>query len=172
MNEETIHQIFENALKDPELFSTMDIETLLDSIENEKNEYLDEKTMGDITQDIYETISEVYSIERREEICNKLVGYRYVDLLHELHKGKHVRWIRHNEKNDKMNIQNDTGPKLTNGGIVADIKFLDNGTHVLCKNAMGRFIQYKFDDCYTFQKLSVDEQLILMAYEHISTKNT
>jgi hypothetical protein len=68
-----------------------------------------------------------------------------------------VRWLRLASE-----------PKLTNGGIVADIKFMDNGTHVLCKNVLGRFIQYKFDDCMTFQKLSVDEQLILMAYEHIA----
>lgn len=158
MNEATINEIFENALKDPELFSTMDIEKLLDSIENEKNEYLDEKTMTDITKDIYEKISGVYSNDARAEICNKLVGYRLVDELHELHKGKYVRWIK----------QGNAIPKLTNGGIVTDIKFLDNGTHILCKNAMGRFIQYKFDDCLTFQKLSVDEQLILMAYEHIN----
>jgi hypothetical protein len=171
MKDETIHQIFENALKDPELFSTIDIEKLLDSIENEKNEYLDEKTMEDITKDIYEIINEVFYEDEKEEICNKLVGYRYVDLLHELHKGKHIRWIRHNKNNKNDNNQkNVIGPKLTNGGIVTDIKFLDNGTHILCKNLMGRFIQYKFDDCYTFQKLSVDEQLILMAYEHISTK--
>lgn len=166
MNEATINEIFENALKDPELFSTLDIEKLLESIENEKNEYLDERTMADITKDIYEKISGIYSIETRENVCNKLIGYRYVDELHELHKGKHVRWIR------TCHYQNGAELKLTNGGIVVDIKFLDNGTHILCKNAMGRFIQYKFDDCFTFQKLSVDEQLILMAYEHISSKNT
>ena len=30
---------------------------------------------------------------------------------------------------------------------------------------MNRFIQYKFDDCITFQKLTEIEQLIIMAYE-------
>jgi hypothetical protein len=34
-------------------------------------------------------------------------------------------------------------------------------------NSQQRFIQYKFDDCLTFQKLSSEEQLILMAYEHL-----
>lgn len=158
MNESEINEIFQNALKDPELFSTIDIENLLDSIENEKNDYLDGKTMTDINKEIYEKIATVnVSVTNKKELCNKLIGYRYVDELHELHKGKHVRWIR-------LLVE----PKLTNGGIVTDIKFLDNGTHVLCKNVLGRFIQYKFDDCMTFQKLSVDEQLILMAYEHIS----
>ena len=67
-----------------------------------------------------------------------------------------VRWIRKN--NDK----------LTNGGIVSNIKFLDNGIHILCMNNQRRFIQYKFDDCYTFQKMTPDEQLIVMAYENLS----
>ena len=38
-----VNEIFENALKDPELFSTLDIEQLLDSIENDKNDYLERK---------------------------------------------------------------------------------------------------------------------------------
>jgi hypothetical protein len=158
MDPNQIQEIFENARKDPELFSTIDIEQLLESIESDKNDYLEGKTLGDINNDIYEKINTLTtSNEKKKEICNKLIGYRQVDELHELHKGKHVRWIR-----------NTLGePNLTNGGIVIDIKFLDNGTHVLCKNNLNRFIQYKFDDCATFQKLSSEEQLILMAYEHM-----
>jgi hypothetical protein len=158
MDQQQIQEIFENAMKDPELFSTLDIEQLLESIENEKNDYLEGKTLKDINKEIYEKINCLFTpIEQKQDLCNKLVGYRIVDELHELHKGKHVRWIRSTIGE----------PKLTNGGIVIDIKFLDNGTHVLCKNNLNRFIQYKFDDCITFQKLSSEEQLILMAYEHI-----
>jgi hypothetical protein len=32
---------------------------------------------------------------------------------------------------------------------------------------MNRFIQYRFDECLTFQKLSSEEELLLMAYEHL-----
>ena len=69
-----------------------------------------------------------------------------MEKVYHVHKGKHIRWLR----NDK----------LTNGGIVVDVKFLENGTQILCKNRQ-RFIQYKFDDCITFQKLTMDELLIL-----------
>ena len=100
-------------------------------------------------------ILKLYS-EKIAEICNKLIGYRFVDEIHEIHKGKHVRWIRN------------TTQKLTNGGIVMDIKFLDNGTQILCMNSMHRFNQYKFDECLTFQKLSIEEQLILMAYDYMT----
>lgn len=155
-----INQLFEDALKDPNLFSTIDIDNLLSKIETDKHDYLENKTTASITDEIYTLLSEqVPPIEDKKEICKRLVGYRYVDEINELHKGKHIRWIR-----------SGTG-KLTNGGIVMDIKFLDNGTHVMCKNSINRFVQYKFDECITFQKLSMEEQLIMMAYEHINLEN-
>jgi hypothetical protein len=156
METQNINQLFEEALNDPSLLSTLDIDNLLDSIESTKNDYLDNKTMSDISNEIREKVEETgISHEKKEAIIAKLNGYRVVDEIYELHKGKMVRWIR-----------NDTD-KLTNGGIVTDIKFLENGVHVLCMNSQRRFIQYKYDDCYTFQKMSIEEQLILMAYEQL-----
>lgn len=153
-----INEIFENARRDPTLFSTMDIEELLNSIECEKNDYLENKTMSDITNEIFDNIYELdISVEDAKTLCNRLIGYRYIDEVRDLHKGKHIRWIRINKE-----------PSLTNGGILVNIKFLDNGLHIVCKNSLNRFIQYKFDDSITFQKLSVEEQLLLMAYENLS----
>jgi hypothetical protein len=147
-----IQEIIENAKKDPTLFSTLDIENILQSVENEKNDYLDNKTMGDIVKDVFENIHELgLDKEKVKEFCSKLIGYRCVDEINELFKGRHVRWIR-----DK---------RLTNGGIVVDIKFMNDGIQILCKNSANRFIQYRFDDCVTFQKLSSEEELLLMAYE-------
>ena len=145
-----INQIFEDALTDPSLLSTLDIDNLLESIENTKNDYLDNKTTSDITSEIQDKLNEIgLSDDEKEIIIVKLKEYRFVDEIHELHKGKMVRWIRNGTN------------RLTNGGIVTDIKFLDNGVHVLCMNSQRRFIQYKYDDCYTFQKMNVEEQLIL-----------
>lgn len=152
---ETINQVYQDALADPSLLSTLNVDELLNTLETNKNDYLENKTLNGITDDVYNCIHDMrINHEIQEQICLKLVGYRLVEELHELHKGKHVRWIRRNSSN------------LTNGGIVVDIKFLDNGTHVLCMNSMKRFIQYKYDDCITFQKLSPTELLILMIYEH------
>ena len=151
-----IDKIFEDAINDPSLLSTLDIETLLNSIESTKNDYLDNKTMSEITNIVHEKIEETdIPKENHKEMRKKLVGDRYVDEIYELHKGKMVRWIRLGTN------------KLTNGGIVTDIKFLENGVHILCMNSQRRFIQYKFDDCYTFQKMNTEEQLILMAYEQL-----
>jgi len=157
---DTINDVYNEAIKDPSLLASLDVEQLLSTLENENNDYLEDKTLKGITDEIHDIIqSAIEDIELQEKICLKLLDYRLVDELHELHKGKHVRWIRR-----------DTN-KLTNGGIVVDIKFLDTGTQVLCKNSMNRFIQYKYDECITFQKLSPTEQLILMAYEHAEETN-
>ena len=155
--EMNIDQIFEDAMNDSSLLSTINIDNLLNTLENTKNDYLDNKTMADISKEVYENVSECdIHDDGIESLCKKLIGYRYVDEIYELHKGKMVRWVR------------DGTSKLTNGGIVTDIKFLPNGVHVQCMNSMKRFIQYKFDDCKTFQKMNTEEQLILLAYDHLS----
>lgn len=155
-----INEIFEQAIADPTLISTIDIDQLLESVEENQNEYLENKSMEEIRQEINQNI---YELNVEDEIklsySNKLIGYRLVDEIHELHKGKHVRWIRK------------TNETLTNGGIVVDIKFTDNGTQILCMGPKNRFIQYKFDECITFQKMSETEQLIIMAYDYAKNKN-
>lgn len=147
-----VKEIFEQALKDPSLTSNLDIEKLVESLEDERNDYLENKTMQEINQDIFNKIKKLNtSLEDKKEICEKLIGYHPINDVYELHKGKHIRWIRNN--------------KLTNGGIIVDVKFTNNGTQVLCMNSAKRFIQIKIDECMIFQKLSETEQLIIMAYE-------
>lgn len=152
---ENVEEIFKNALQDPSLLSAIDIDQLLNMMDNPKTDYLENRTMPELANDVSDALTQLLNDDLKIlEYKIKLGGYRLVDELHELHKGKHVRWIRRENG------------KLTNGGIVVDIRFLDNGTHILCMNSMRKFIQYKFDDCLTFQKLSTEEQLILMAYEY------
>jgi len=147
-----IKNAFIEAENDPKLKNTLDIESILEKTDVD---CLGNKTLKDICIDICNSLIELNIDEyEKTEMCKKLAEYRLVDEIYKLHKGKHVRWIRSEAD----------PPVLTNGGIVVDIKFLDNGVHIVCKNK-NRFIQYKFDDCITFQKLSTDEQLILSCYE-------
>ena len=151
-----IDAIFEKVKKDTSLLAHIDIEELLKNINDDKHDYLDNKTLGDILDENIKAIKSVgLPSAQLSDICNRLAGYRYVENLYELHKGKHIRWIRNDNK------------KLTNGAIVMDVKFLDNGSHVLCRNAQHRLFQVKFNESMIFQKLSTGEQLILMAYEHV-----
>jgi len=151
-----IDAIFEKVRQDTSLLANIDIEELLKNVNNDKHDYLDNKTLGDILDDNINAVKSMgFPKDKMKDICNRLAGYRYVDNLHELHKGKHIRWIRNDNKT------------LTNGAIVMDVKFLDNGSHILCRNAQHRLFQVKFNECLIFQKLSTGEQLILMAYEHV-----
>ena len=151
-----IDAIFEKVKKDTSLLAHIDIEELLKNINDDKHDYLDNKTLGDILDENIKAIKSIgLPSSQLSDICNRLAGYRYVENLYELHKGKHIRWIRNDNK------------KLTNGAIVMDVKFLDNGSHVLCRNAQHRLFQVKFNESMIFQKLSTGEQLILMAYEHV-----
>ena len=139
--------IIENERNNPELQNTLDLDTILESAGNVDYQYIGDHSLSSITQEVFDILSEQdISKELIHKYSASLINYRLVEKVYHVHKGKHIRWLR----NDK----------LTNGGIVVDVKFLENGTQILCKNKQ-RFIQYKFDDCITFQKLTMDELLIL-----------
>lgn len=125
----------------------------LDKLE-ETSSYLSELSITDVQKTIRRVVEQ--TTVDVEKTINSLANYRFVDEIKDLHLGKHIRWIR---------IDSDT--KLTNGGMVIKLSFLAKGTYIYCKNDYcknGRTImQYNFDDCYTFQKLSAEEHLILMA---------
>jgi len=155
-NTDLINQIFEDALKDETLLGTLNIDELIEMTNSEHMDYLNEKTMDDILNEIQNALTELDINDKTKYIFySKLAGYRLIGNIYELHKGKHIRWIRYNSPD-----------KITNGAIVAEIKFCDNGTHVLCRTIQNRVFQIKYDDCLIFQKLTTGEQLILMAYEY------
>ena len=83
-----------------------------------------------------------------DEYIQKLDGYKQINHICDLLRGRHIRWLRNSQ--------------LTNGAILVDIKFLDSGTHLLCKNPIGKMFQIKYDDCVIFQRMTADE--ILVAY--------
>lgn len=179
MDKDNIKKIILEAKADPLLKSTLNIEQLLKSIENVDTDYLGNRSLADISHEIIQALRNIDLPNNViPDFCDKLKEYRLIDKLFQLHKGKHIRWIRipsrllesHFESNhDKMRTRDLAQelmprPVLTNGGIVVDIKFTNSGTQILCKNK-DRFVQYKFDDCITFQKLTDDEQLLLSCYE-------
>lgn len=140
-------ELLEESEETPET----DIETLIRNISEESQipEYLENKTAEKIRQEIIDVCFRENI--NTKNILDKLSEYRYVNRICDLIRGKFIRWIRLSG--------NDT--TLTKGGIVTDIKILENGIHILIKNALNRFIQYKYDDCITFQKLSVEELLYI-----------
>jgi hypothetical protein len=174
MDKNEIKRIIIDAKNDPALKSTLNIDAIIKTIENVDMDYLGDRSLSDISFEIFNSLKELkLSNDTIAEYCDKLSEYRLIDQLFQLHKGKHVRWIRipshfqsDHEKIKTKTFDEDKIPRpvLTNGGIVVDIKFTNTSAQILCKNK-DRFVQYKFDDCLTFQKLSEDEQLLLSCYD-------
>ena len=159
-NIKNIKKIIKEAKDDPLLQSKLNIDEIIKAVNNVDMDYLGDRTLKEIAEEIYNSLLGLgLSNDTISTYCNKLIEYRLVEEIYQLHKGKHIRWVRISNRE----------PTLTNGGIVVDIKFLDNGTHIICKNK-NRFIQYKFDDCVTFQKLSQEEQLLLSCYNIVNVQ--
>jgi len=146
------------------------VQDLLDAAQNVDMDYLGEKTLETISEEVVESLSILdISDEKRRSICEKLVSYRYVDQIYQLHKGKYIRWIRI-QSSERSTAK---PSELTNGGVVVDISFTDKGTFVLCTSRM-RFFKFKFDDCLIYQQLSDNEQMILscQSYLHSCSKES
>jgi len=91
-----IADIIKEAQNDPELFSKIDTAKLLESLESVKNDFLENQTIDTISTNVFDSLVQLgVDKDILKTHCEKLVGYRYVDELHLLHKGKYVRWIRH-----------------------------------------------------------------------------
>jgi hypothetical protein len=148
-----IADFIKEAREDPSLLSKINAAELLKSV---KNDFLENQTIESISANIFDSLTQLpLNKEIIESHFERLVGYRFVDELHLLHKGKYVRWIRH-----------DIPDKLMKGAVVVDIQFGDFGANVLCRLMTGDFLRYRFDKCNTYQKLTDEEQLLLMLSEN------
>ena len=178
----SVHDMFRDARADPTLKSQIDVDELLAVIEDQKHDHLADKSLKSIAKEIMVELNEIFGLHKQsvftqqtvidrkrfiKELYNKLNAYRLINEIFEIHRGKHVRWIRRPVSINGKVATNSLPAFLTTGGIVMDIKFLDTGTHVLIKSPGGRFVQFKYDDCVIFQMLSQDEQLILAAHSLI-----
>lgn len=152
-----IQDIYDQAIIDPSLLSYIDIDKLLEDIESETTEYLEGKTVEIIYNRIKTVIINSCFFQNTDSIIEKLIGYRYIERVCELRLGVYCRWI------------NKTSKKLEAGGIIISTKICDEGIQVICKTAFGRHVSFRFNESIVFQKLTVEEQLILLAYEHIQS---
>jgi hypothetical protein len=125
----------------------MDIAALL-SVAKDNQNSIDRLTLAEVAEEI-ETVLEPLIIDEaaRAAVREKLAGYQWISEVDQLKLGRWIRWL-------PMKTY-----KLTNGGFLADI--VDDC--LLCRNGMGRLIQFKFDDALIFQKFSADEMLVLLA---------
>jgi hypothetical protein len=137
----------------------MDIGNLLHALNNDNNEAvvdLDFATIAKHKNDILQQLN--LPREQLIKIQKQLKPYRCVNTLEDLRFGSYVRWI---------SLKNPEVIKLTNGGIVCDIKEINGEIHIKCKNKMNMLFQAKMSEILLFQKLSEQEEVILKAMKYL-----
>ena len=136
---------------------------LMQSLDNDDNAGFVELTSQKIKQIKNDRLQELQlPREKLKEYHQKLRHYRYVENIDDIQYGQYIRWI-------PLNIESMDDLKLKNGGIISDIKIVnDDDVHIVCKNNMNRFFQIKLEENLIFQKLTPNEQILLSALDYIS----
>lgn len=135
-----------------------DLEFLDKSLQNSNNKNISKLTFENINLQKSNIIGELnLSKKESKNLLNRLKDYQYVDEVPELVEGRYIRWV---------NITNPNNIKLTNGGILCEIKIQDYVTLVL-KNNINRFFQINLDENLVFQRLTDQEKIILYAIDII-----
>ena len=121
-----------------------------------ESHFLENNTLESICDQIFQSVEKVIDcpVEARA-VCSKLKSYRMVSRWENLHVGKHVRWLK---------ILAGSKHILHAGGIVVNVRCSDQGIYVMVLNKYAnRVMQYKWKDNVTFQKLTEDEMIVLLA---------
>ena len=139
--------------------SELQIDQLLGALENETNASIMKLTNTKIKKYKNDALqrAQIKGFQLKE-MHKKLKNYRYIGDLTGLQYGYYIRWIP---------LKDPTNIYLTNGGIIIDIDILKNGIHIRVKNNRNRLFQIKFDECIIFQKLTVQENIILSVLDHL-----
>jgi hypothetical protein len=141
----------------------MDKTTLLKSLEDESNEHLLNVTSKELIEMIFRVLKELsLDKEERMRMMKMLKGYRYIDDMSELKYGAYIRWIP---------IENPREIEMKRGAIFCDVKIMDNGVYLVCKNYRStKHFQIKLDECLVFQKLTEQERVLISVMDHLSSK--
>lgn len=140
--------------------SDLNIEKLLSALEDDDNAELLELDFNKIEIEKKEILDKLELPKKQQtELLKKLRRYRYVDELPGMKYGSYVRWI---------SLKNPENLKLTNGGIVCEMKVGDKGIVIVCKNNFNRFFQLNMTETLIFQKLTEQELVLLSALEYIN----
>jgi len=129
------------------------------SLNNNNNKNISTLTFDTINKEKELIINELnLSKKNTNELLKKLKDYQYIDEYPQLIEGRYIRWI---------NIKNPDDIKLTNGGILCEIKINDS-ISLIMKNKNNVFFQIKLDESLVFQRLTNQEKIILYAIDLIT----
>ena len=126
-----------------------DIQYLEKILTNETNETITNLTFQEIDTKKKDVLDELeLSSKNTKDLLKKLEDYRYVDEMPELQVGRYIRWI---------NLTKPDNLKLTNGGILCEIK-IDDYVSLILKNNTNKFFQINMEENLIFQRFSDQEK--------------
>ena len=137
-----------------------DIDLLMISLEKEENDCLmnlDTAKIQQINNDMLQKLQ--LPREKLKKMNKTLKQYRFIDEIPDIKYGAYVRWIN----------LNNTDLKLTTGGIICDIKIVNDDVVIVCNNKIGRFFQFKLNECLAFQKITDQERVLLSAIDYLNS---
>ena len=138
----------------------LDVNKLITALENDKNEDIIKEDFKTINKIKINAIKQLQLSENKTiDIYERLKYYKYVDEMPDMKYGSFIRWV---------NIRNPENLKLSNGGIVCEIKVTENGIVVICKNKMNRCFQLNMSESLIFRKLTDQELVLLSALNFIN----
>ena len=136
-------------------------EELIKALDNENNESIMELNHEKISKEKNDILQNLHIPKMKmKEMYKKLKTYRLINNIGEIVIGNYVRWI---------NISRSEGSelKLTNGGIILDIKDFKDTYFIVCKNNMNRIFQIDFNKNIIFQKINPQEKIILTVLNYL-----
>jgi hypothetical protein len=137
----------------------MDVHALLHALDNDNNEAVVDLDYNKIAKDKNDILQQLHlPREELQRLHKQLKSYRLINDMKDLRFGGYIRWI---------SLKNPEHIKLTNGGIICDIKAIQEDIHIKCKNKMNLLFQFKMSEVLAFQKLSEQEQIILKALTYL-----
>lgn len=158
-----MNQLIQDARNDESLQNTLDIAQLLRRGDH-ANTDAEGETFQDIARQILRVLTNLHlSPDLLQTYTQRLREYRYVSQVDTLLCGRFIRWIRRPSPKEE---DTSTMPKLDNGGMLSDVKFLENGVHLSALSPGTRYPRrIKYDNYLIFQRLTEDEMLVLMSRE-------
>ena len=139
--------------------SDLDVCELLNALENESNTSIMNLSTNKI-KDMKNNMLQKLQLDRNtlKTFHKKLKDYRYCNDLRDLQYGYYIRWI---------SLKSPDNVKLTTGGIIIDIDIINSCIQLKVKNNLNRIYQIKFDEAMIFQKISLQEKVILGVLDYL-----
>lgn len=135
----------------------MDVNVLLKALDNDENDKMFNYTTESIDQMNHQILSELdLPLEIKNTYLHKLKNHIYIDEIHMIKCGSHIKWI----SLDTFKLS---------GAICCNLKITDVGMSIICKGFgfTNKHFQINMDNNLIFQKLSQQEQVLLTAMDYL-----